>query len=141
MQPEPQDITNRDAQDKAERALEVVRELHKRYQAQDERWHNYSKLIGFICFSGLLLAVLYLQRDAHILYQVHSTIAASVLPSPDAISSPKDVLTWLQGFLQVRLPSRVPALSGLCGGGRDKRATTIDNGNDLTTNHVRRRHG
>lgn len=88
-----------DAHDKADRALEVVRELHKRYEAQDQRWHNYSKLIGFICFAGLLLAVLYLQRDAHVLYQVHSTIAASVLP--EDITSPTDVLDWLQAFLQV----------------------------------------
>lgn len=90
-----------DAHDKADRALEVVRELHKRYEAQDQRWHNYSKLVGFICFAGLLLAVLYLQRDAHVLYQVHSTIAASVLPGD--ITSPSDVLGWLQGFLQVRM--------------------------------------
>jgi hypothetical protein len=101
MQASPTDIANGDAQEKAERALDVVRELHKRYQAQDERWHNYSKLISFICFSALLLAVLYLQRDAHILYQVHSTIAASVLPDPASISSPSDVLAWLQKFLQV----------------------------------------
>ena len=95
-------ITDVDAYDKAERALEVVRELHKRYRAQDERWHNYLKLIGFIAFAGLLLSVLYMQRDAHVLYQVHSTIAAGVLPDPDDISSPGDVLAWLQGFLQVR---------------------------------------
>jgi hypothetical protein len=92
-----------DAHDKAERALEVVRELHKRYQAQDERWHNYLKLIGFIAFAGLLLSVIYLQRDAHVLYQVHSTIAAGVLPDPASISSPQDVLNWVQGFLHVRL--------------------------------------
>lgn len=97
-----QAIADADAHDKAERALEVVRELHKRYEAQDQRWHNYSKLIGFVCFAGLLLAVLYLQRDAHILYQVHSTIAASVLPDPESISSPADVLNWLKSFLQVR---------------------------------------
>lgn len=96
-----QAIADADAHDKAERALEVVRELHKRYEAQDQRWHNYSKLIGFVCFAGLLLAVLYLQRDAHILYQVHSTIAASVLPDPESISSPADVLQWLKDFLQV----------------------------------------
>jgi hypothetical protein len=90
-----------DAYDKAERALEVVRELHKRYRAQDERWHNYLKLFGFIAFAGLLLSVLYLQRDAHVLYQIHSTIAASVLPDPTAISSPADVLNWLKEFLRV----------------------------------------
>ena len=98
-------IAHADANDKAERALEVVRELHKRYQAQDERWHNYLKLIGFIGFSALLLSVLYLQRDAHILYQVHSTIAAGVLPDPDTISSPKDVLSWLKDFLKVHPPA------------------------------------
>lgn len=92
-------LADADAHAKADRALEVVRELHKRYEAQDQRWHNYSKLIGFICFAGLLLAVLYLQRDAHVLYQVHSTIAASVLPQD--ITSPSDVLDWLQAFLQV----------------------------------------
>ena len=99
MQFDHQAIADADPHEKADRALEVVRELHKRYEAQDQRWHNYSKLIGFICFAGLLLAVLYLQRDAHGLYQVHSTIAASVLP--EDITSPSDVLDWLQGFLQV----------------------------------------
>lgn len=99
MQFDHQAIADADPHEKADRALEVVRELHKRYEAQDQRWHNYSKLIGFICFAGLLLAVLYLQRDAHVLYQVHSTIAASVLP--EDITSPSDVLDWLQGFLQV----------------------------------------
>ena len=94
-------ITDVDAHDKAERALEVVRELHKRYKAQDERWHNYLKLIGFIVFAALLLSVIYLQRDAHVLYQVHSTIAAGVLPDPADISSPTDVLDWLKQFLQV----------------------------------------
>lgn len=94
-------ITDVDAHDKAERALEVVRELYRRYKAQDERWHNYLKLLGFIAFAALLLAVIYLQRDAHVLYQVHSTIAAGVLPDPSDISSPADVLDWLRRFLEV----------------------------------------
>jgi CRISPR/Cas system CMR-associated protein Cmr5 small subunit len=96
------DIANEDAQQKADRALQVVKELHKRYQQQEERWRNYSKLFGFICFAALLLTVLYLQRNAQLLYQVHSTIAAGVLPEAGSISSPKDVLLWLKNFLKVR---------------------------------------
>lgn len=102
-----------DAHDKAERALEVVRELHKRYKAQDERWHNYLKLIGFIAFAGLLLSVIYLQRDAHVLYQVHSTIAAGVLPDPATISSPQDVMNWMKQFLQVRFGFHISVLINL----------------------------
>jgi hypothetical protein len=101
MQDVHEAITRVDASDKAERSLEVVRELYRRYRAQDERYQNYLKLISFVGFAVLLLMVLYLQRDAHILYQVHSTIAAEVLPNPDEVSTPQDVLTWLQTLLQV----------------------------------------
>jgi hypothetical protein len=101
MQDVQQVMAQADTNDKAERALEVVRELYRRYRAQDERYHNYLKLIGFIGFAALLLTVLYLQRDANILHQVHSTIASEVLPNPDEVSSPQDVLSWLQKFLKV----------------------------------------
>jgi hypothetical protein len=114
MQDVHEAIARVDASDKAERSLEVVRELYRRYRAQDERYQNYLKLISFVGFAVLLLMVLYLQRDAHILYQVHSTIAAEVLPNPDEVSTPQDVLTWLQTLLQVSaqvFPNRAPHLT------------------------------
>ena len=51
---------------------------------------------------ALFLAVLYLQRNAHIAYKVHSTIESVVLPETDTMQDTDSVYGWLQQLLQAR---------------------------------------
>ncbi|KAK9819873.1 hypothetical protein WJX72_003501 [[Myrmecia] bisecta] len=85
--------------DKPSRALQVVRELHTRYQKQVQRWQDYIKLFTFLGFVALFLAVLFLQRNAQVAYQVHNTISTVIVPGSNVYESSDDVYSWLQGTL------------------------------------------
>ncbi len=41
-----------------------------RYRKQTKRWQDYIRLFGFLAFVSLFLAVLFLQRNAQVAYQV-----------------------------------------------------------------------
>ncbi len=41
-----------------------------RYRKQTKRWQDYIRLFGFLLFVSLFLAVLFLQRNAQVAYQV-----------------------------------------------------------------------
>ncbi|DBB14252.1 TPA: hypothetical protein ACH3X3_001198 [Trebouxia sp. C0006] len=85
--------------DKPSRALQVVKELHARYRKQTKRWQDYIRLFGFLAFVSLFLAVLFLQRNAQVAYQVHSTIENAILPTSTQYGSSDDVLNWLSTTL------------------------------------------
>lgn len=51
-------------------ASAVLTELQKRYQKWRLRNFNYSRLLAFVSFIALLLAVLFLQRSSHTSYEV-----------------------------------------------------------------------
>ncbi|KAL0022694.1 hypothetical protein WJX77_001966 [Trebouxia sp. C0004] len=85
--------------DKPSRALQVVKELHARYRKQTKRWQDYIRLFGFLVFVSLFLAVLFLQRNAQVAYQVHSTIENAILPTSTQYGSSDDVLSWLSTTL------------------------------------------
>jgi aconitase A len=55
-----------------------------------------------MAFIAVFLGVLYAQRGATVGYQVHSTIAAVVMPGSSVLQSTADVYSWLQNLLQVR---------------------------------------
>eukprot|EP00192_Tetraselmis_astigmatica_P001702 CAMPEP_0117652658 /NCGR_PEP_ID=MMETSP0804-20121206/2750_1 /TAXON_ID=1074897 /ORGANISM="Tetraselmis astigmatica, Strain CCMP880" /LENGTH=1606 /DNA_ID=CAMNT_0005458731 /DNA_START=90 /DNA_END=4910 /DNA_ORIENTATION=+ len=93
------DFQDLNADDKATRALQVVRELYKRYKKQTERWENYISLFSFLIFVAIFLSVLFLQRNAQVAYAVHSTIKDTLVPSSTTLSSSSEVLDWLQGTL------------------------------------------
>lgn len=88
-----------DKEEKATRAVEVVRELYKRYQKQTERWENYIQLFSFLIFVSIFLSVLFLQRNAQVAYAVHSTIKDTLVPGSTTLSSSTEVLEWLQTTL------------------------------------------
>ncbi len=110
-------------------AAEVLAELGKRYQRFQVRNRNYARLITYLCFVGLFLATLFLQRNAHVSYQVcrpfpkssatayamccskaatnvpcalqvYSTVASKLLPDPASIGTTDDIYTWLAELLQ-----------------------------------------
>jgi hypothetical protein len=87
---------------KLQHAQEIVRELYSRYEKQVQRWIDYRNLFVFLGFVALFLAVLYLQRNAHIAYKVHSTIESVVLPESDTMQDTDSVYGWLQQLLQAR---------------------------------------
>lgn len=76
--------------------------LYARWSHQLQRWSDYRSLAGLLAFIAVFLGVLYAQRGATTAYQVHSTIAAVVLPPADSLSSTQDVYAWLAGLLTVR---------------------------------------
>mmetsp|Transcript_27128 Transcript_27128/g.48350 ORF Transcript_27128/g.48350 Transcript_27128/m.48350 type:complete len:1606 (-) Transcript_27128:382-5199(-) len=86
-------------EDRAGRAVQVVRELYRRYQKQTERWENYIQLFSFLIFVAVFLSVLFLQRNAQVAYSVHSTIKSTLVPESTTLSSSSEVLTWLQSTL------------------------------------------
>lgn len=93
------DFDDMNNDEKATRAVEVVRELYKRYQKQTERWDNYVQLFSFLIFVSIFLTVLFLQRNAQVAYAVHSTIKDTLVPGSTTISSSNEVLSWLQSTL------------------------------------------
>ena len=46
-----------------------------RYLKQKQRWQDYVKLFSFLAFVALFLAVLFLQRNAQVAYQVGALLA------------------------------------------------------------------
>ena len=46
-----------------------------RYLKQKQRWQDYVKLFSFLAFVALFLAVLFLQRNAQVAYQVGAVMA------------------------------------------------------------------
>ena len=87
--------------DGSSHAQQIVRELYKRYEKQLQRWKDYRNLFAFLAFVALYLAVLYLQRDSDISYQVHNTIDGVVTPVDsqgnffNPMGGPSDVYNWL----------------------------------------------
>ncbi|KXZ51016.1 hypothetical protein GPECTOR_14g257 [Gonium pectorale] len=80
-------------------AQRIVRELYLRYEKQLQRWKDYRNLFVFLGFVALFLAVLYLQRSAHIAYKVHSTLESVVVPQDDTMQDTDAVYSWLNGLL------------------------------------------
>jgi hypothetical protein len=80
----------------------VIRELSIRYEKQQRRWHNYSKLFGFFAFVILFLAVLWLQRGAQTGYAVQSAIRTNIIDvfEVTSINSASEVLPWLRTVLE-----------------------------------------
>ncbi len=50
-----------------------------RYEKQRQRWRDYMRLISFLVFVAVLLAVLFLQRNAQTAYQVPRRIYMTCL--------------------------------------------------------------
>ncbi|GFR50551.1 hypothetical protein Agub_g12825 [Astrephomene gubernaculifera] len=80
-------------------AQRIVRELYLRYEKQLQRWKDYRNLFVFLGFVALFLAVLYLQRSAHIAYRVHSTVQSVVVPGDDVMQNTDAVYGWLNDLL------------------------------------------
>lgn len=76
----------------------VVKELSIRYDQQQRRWANYSKLLGFGVFVVLFLSVLMLQRDAQTGFAVYSTIRDNVVSTfeHDTVTAAAELLPWLR---------------------------------------------
>lgn len=81
---------------------QILRSIYHKWQRQVQRWVDYRSLFSLMAFIAVFLGVLYAQRGATVGYQVHSTIAAVVLPGSSALQSTADVYSWLQNLLQVR---------------------------------------
>ena len=79
-------------------AAAVLGELQRRYAHWRARNVAYGRLLAFVSFIALLLAVLFLQRSSHASYEVHSTLAAGLLP-PGPVAGLDDVYAWLRGLL------------------------------------------
>ena len=50
-----------------------------RYRKQTKRWQDYIRLFGFLAFVALFLAVLFLQRNAQVAYQVRVKHSSTLL--------------------------------------------------------------
>jgi hypothetical protein len=76
----------------------LLKELSIRYEKQQLRWQNYTKLVGFFIFTILLLLVLWLQRGAQAGYAVFETIQLNLVDSfkYDTFSSATEISTWLR---------------------------------------------
>ncbi|GJP51052.1 hypothetical protein CLOM_g10222 [Closterium sp. NIES-68] len=79
---------------------EVVQAMYERMKHMGELTDNFKNLFFFLCYTCLYLAVLYLQADASLCYQVAT--AHNVLLPPDytaaaamTMSSPDDFYTWI----------------------------------------------
>jgi hypothetical protein len=80
----------------------ILSAIYHKWQRQIQRWADYRSLFSLMGFIAVFLGVLYAQRGATVGYQVHSTIAAVVVPGNNVLQSTADVYSWLQGLLQVR---------------------------------------
>ena len=76
----------------------LIKELSIRYDQQQRRWSNYSKLLGFFAFTLLFLSVLWLQRDAQTGFAVYSTVEENVVGifEHDTVTSAAEILPWLR---------------------------------------------
>eukprot|EP00898_Chlorokybus_atmophyticus_P004153 jgi/Chlat1/4739/Chrsp300S04720 len=111
---------------------EVLTTVHAQFEEWDLRKKGYRHLIGFMLFTGLYFVVLFMQRDASVVYGVNSTIS-TLLPTDgngNILKEFQDTASlhaWIVGGLAV-LPTSpldsastfVPqlisrALSGTCG--------------------------
>ncbi len=61
-------------------AAAVLGELQRRYAKWRQRNYNYSRLLAFLAFIGLLLGVLFLQRGSHTSFEVRGGGVAARLP-------------------------------------------------------------
>jgi hypothetical protein len=86
----------------------VLRVIYHKWQHQLQRWADYRSLFALMAFTAVFLGVLYAQRGATVGFQVHSTIAAVVMPASAVLQSTSDVYSWLQGLLQVRVEHAQP---------------------------------
>eukprot|EP00898_Chlorokybus_atmophyticus_P003624 jgi/Chlat1/4262/Chrsp279S04224 len=59
---------------------EVLNTVHAQFEEWDLRKKGYRHLIGFMLFTGLYFVVLFMQRDASVVYGVNSTIS-TLLPT------------------------------------------------------------
>ena len=101
----PQGVTKRyqydeDEAKEADHAQKVVKELYHRYEKQQQRWHDYWMLGGFLVFVAWFLATLYLQRSADVAYQVHSTMQDVLDPGVKSMQSRDEIYAWLSNTLQ-----------------------------------------
>jgi len=80
---------------------QILRAIYQKWQRQIQRWADYRSLFSLMAFIAVFLGVLYAQRGATVGYQVHSTIAAVVMPQNNVLQSTADVYSWLQNLLQV----------------------------------------
>jgi hypothetical protein len=80
---------------------QILRIIYHKWQRQIQRWDDYRSLFSLMAFIAVFLGVLYAQRGATVGYQVHSTIAAVVMPSSSVLQSTAEVYSWLQNLLQV----------------------------------------
>lgn len=87
---------------------QILRTIYHKWQRQLTRWDDYRSLFSLMAFIAVFLGVLYAQRGATAGYQVHSTIAAVVMPGSSALQSTADVYSWLQNLLQVRSAEQHP---------------------------------
>lgn len=81
---------------------QILRTIYHKWHRQIQRWDDYRSLFSLMAFTAVFLWVLYAQRGATVGYQVHSTIAAVVMPGSSVLQSTADVYSWLQNLLQVR---------------------------------------
>lgn len=102
--PLPQSHSIRDAASSSQLqgpTRQILRTIYHKWQRQIQRWADYRSLFSLMAFIAVFLGVLYAQRGATVGYQVHSTIAAVVLPQSSMLQSTADVYAWLQNLLQV----------------------------------------
>lgn len=78
----------------------VVRHLYRLYRKQAKRRHNYQKLIGFLTFIALFIAMLFLQKSSAVAYAVHSTLTGVAQPADSIFTSTTDVYDWLSGLVK-----------------------------------------
>lgn len=69
-------------------AQAVLGELQRRYVKWRQRNVNYGRLLAFVSFIALLLAVLFLQRSSHTSYEVSCSIGRRLPASRPNGSSP-----------------------------------------------------
>eukprot|EP00898_Chlorokybus_atmophyticus_P002538 jgi/Chlat1/3285/Chrsp22S03531 len=83
---------------------EVLNSLHAQFEEWDLRQKGYRHLIAFMLFTGLYFAVLFMQRNASVVYGVNSTIS-TLLPTDSngntltEFQDTTSLLAWVRGML------------------------------------------
>eukprot|EP00798_Chlamydomonas_sp_ICE-L_P027240 gene27240-2494_t len=78
----------------------VIRVMYRSLLTKIEGRRHYLKLFVFLLFVGWYLAMLCLQREANVGYQVHSTVASVLIPRDSSTQTREVFWDWLDETVQ-----------------------------------------
>ncbi|CAI5468334.1 unnamed protein product [Closterium sp. Yama58-4] len=116
---EGDDGYNEEVEQREKLDQEVIQAMYERVKHMGELTDNFKNLFFFLCYTCLYLAVLYLQADASICYQV--TTAHNVLLPPDytaaasmTMNGPDDFYSWINDSIIQVVWKDPPCGNGIC---------------------------